>query len=275
MNNRFHRIDEIRGITLISMILYHFCWDLKYIANIKMDWYTGPLGQIWQQSICICFIFISGFCFHLGKRHLKRSLEVFLCGAVITAVTLIVMPENRIIFGILTFIGSAGLIMILIDKLVKVLSKRLDSWTINTTLFVGGILLFVVFYGINYREINLLITKVTLPAYLFSGYFETYIGFTDPTFYSTDYFSLLPWIFLYIAGYGFFTTILHKSAKQPINQTGNLPNLADASVRRKVCEWLSVSTFRPLSYIGSRTLFIYMLHQPVLYIITIIVMKLS
>lgn len=262
MNERLRKVDEIRGITLISMILYHFMWDLKYIAGIKMDWYTGLFGHVWQQSICISFILISGFCFNLGRHHLKRSLQVFICGAIITAVTLIVMPENRIVFGILTFIGSAGLIMIPLDKVVKRLAKALDEITLHMTLCIGGLLFFVVFYRINDGELNYILFKQMIPKYMCNGYLSTYIGFTDPAFYSTDYFSLLPWMFLYIVGYSVFNIIQLKCAKQH-NKT--VLSLVDR---------MKSGNCRPLEYIGNKTLIIYMLHQPVLYAVTLLIMKL-
>ena len=87
VSNRLQRIDEIRGFTLISMIIYHFLWDLRYIADFDIGWYEGTASKVWQKSICITFIFISGFCFSFGKKRLKRSVIIFMCGALISAVT--------------------------------------------------------------------------------------------------------------------------------------------------------------------------------------------
>ena len=36
---RFHGLDTIRGITLVSMIAYHACWDMVYIFVADWDWY--------------------------------------------------------------------------------------------------------------------------------------------------------------------------------------------------------------------------------------------
>ena len=120
MGKRLHTIDSIRGITLISMILYHLCWDLVYIAGIRLDFYMSYKGFLWQQSICWSFILISGFCVAISNHPIKRGLIVSLCGLVITAATYIVVPEDIVIFGVLTFHGSA---MIISGLLLPVLEK--------------------------------------------------------------------------------------------------------------------------------------------------------
>lgn len=261
MSNRLTRIDEARGITLISMILYHFMWDLIYIAGIRADWYDGPVGRVWQQSICITFILISGFCFNLGRHHLKRHLTVFLAGALVTAVTLIVMPENRIVFGVLTFLGSAGLIMILIDKVHVRLEKKLDVITLNLTMVIGSLLLFLAFYNVYDRFINLGFFKIDLPAYLYKGYLATYIGFADPTFYSTDYFSLIPWMFLFMVGYYLYRVLAAIKNKKKDD------SLLSMLKGKKIIP--------SMDFLGRNSLLVYLLHQPVLYAVTLLVIEIK
>lgn len=274
MGKRLTIVDELRGFTLISMILYHFMWDLKYIAGIRMDWYTGPFGEAWQQSICITFILISGFCFNLGKHHFRRYIEIFLAGAIITAVTIVVMPENRIIFGILTFIGSAGLIMIVIDKVHVGLENILDKMTLNLTMLIGSMMLFLAFYYINDRFINLGFMKINMPAYLYKGYIATFIGFIDPTFYSTDYFSLLPWLFLAMAGYYLYRVMaLIKYEKMDTSSADNSAERMDPRNTSILSLLMGKRRIASIDFIGRNSLLIYMLHQPVLYGITLIVIE--
>ncbi|MDE7404312.1 MAG: DUF1624 domain-containing protein, partial [Lachnospiraceae bacterium] len=66
---RYGVLDGIRGFVVISMILYHACWDLVYIFGKDWSWYRGRGAYIWQQSICWSFILLSGFCWSLGKKH--------------------------------------------------------------------------------------------------------------------------------------------------------------------------------------------------------------
>ena len=116
---RYALLDELRGLDLISMMLYHACWDLMFLFGIWMDWYAGMPGRLWQQSICWVFILLSGFCVPLGHHTLKRGAQVFAAGALVTAVTLLFMPEDRVVFGVLTFLGSAMLLTGLLEPLLK------------------------------------------------------------------------------------------------------------------------------------------------------------
>ena len=109
---RIASLDALRGLTLVSMIAYHACWDLVYLFHADWDWYRGTGAYIWQQSICWTFILLSGFCFSLGRRPLRRGLTVFGCGWVVTLVTVLFMPEEQIWFGVLTLIGSCMLLMV-------------------------------------------------------------------------------------------------------------------------------------------------------------------
>ena len=96
-------LDELRGLDLISMMLYHGMWDLVYLFGVSAPWYGSWQGELWQQSICWVFILLSGFCVPLGHRTLKRGAQVFAAGALVTVVTLVFMPEDRVVFGVLTF----------------------------------------------------------------------------------------------------------------------------------------------------------------------------
>ena len=140
-------------------------WDLVYIFGIRMDWYEGLPGYVWQQSICWTFILLSGYLAGrkpslsgsgrnsggttdrsdtgsscpgavfsvqdkaetedsnretqekdftekgVRARGLIRGLQVFGCGALITAVTLLLMPQDRVVFGVLTLIGSCKILI--------------------------------------------------------------------------------------------------------------------------------------------------------------------
>ena len=67
-------------------------------------------------------------------------------GCVTSIVTLLVMPDDRIIFGVLTFLGSAMLLMIPLDK---VLCKCKPA--------VGLVISLVLFFmtkNVNYGELG-------------------------------------------------------------------------------------------------------------------------
>lgn len=116
---RYALLDELRGLDLVSMMLYHACWDMMFLFGIWMDWYAGMPGRLWQQTICWVFILLSGFCAPFGRHMLRRGVTVFAAGALVTAVTLVFMPGSRVIFGVLTFLGTAMLLTGVLEPLLK------------------------------------------------------------------------------------------------------------------------------------------------------------
>ena len=121
---RYQVLDTIRGCALVSMILYHAAWDLVNMFGVDWPWYRSFAAHVWQQSICWTFILLSGFCFSLGSKPLRRGLEVFCGGLLVTAVTLLVMPASRVVFGVLTLLGSCMLLMVPLERFLN----RLPAW---------------------------------------------------------------------------------------------------------------------------------------------------
>ena len=200
---RLHGLDLIRGVTLLSMIAYHGAWNLVYLFGVDLPWYDRLPGHIWQQSICWTFILLSGFCYSMGSRHLKRGLEIFGGGALVSAVTLIAMPENQILFGILTFTGSAMLLMIPLEKLLKKVPAGLGA--------VASMVLF--FFFENWQA----------PAWLYRNLLTAYLGFPARSFVSMDYFPVFPWIFLFITGYFLYRNFHSRGWDVKLFSGGNLP----------------------------------------------------
>lgn len=236
---RLRMLDAIRGLALLNMIVYHALWDVVYIIGTDIPWYRSAGAHIWQQCICCTFIFLSGFCQRLGNKPLKRGLTVFIAGAIVTAVTLIFTPEDRVVFGVLTIIGSCMLLMIPIGKALKKCPPALGL-CVSLALFVftksidNGYLGFENFH------------PLILPRVMYANYVTAFFGFPHRDFFSTDYFPLFPWLFLFAAGY-FLYGIFEKYDKL---DCFNILNFG----KKSVLEWL-----------GRHSLIIYMLHQPVLY----------
>lgn len=235
--NRFQLLDTIRGVVLISMILYHATWNFVYIYGMDWKWYESKGAYVWQQSICWTFILLSGFCFSLGKRHIKSGSLVFGAGILVTLVTLIAMPQNRVVFGVLTCIGSCILIVTFMEKILRKIPAE-----------AGGIISFLLFWltkGVNQGYLGWENgVRINLPQEWYQNYVSTYLGFPFRTFYSTDYFSLFPWLFLFLAGfylYGIFKK--HGWIKREFMKK-------------------EIPVF---SFLGKHSLFIYLLHQPVIY----------
>lgn len=191
---RIASLDALRGLTLVSMIAYHACWDLVYLFHADWDWYRGTGAYIWQQSICWTFILLSGFCFSLGRRPLRRGRRCSAAGWVVTLVTVLFMPEEQIWFGVLTLIGSCMLLMVPLEKLLRHVPVGVG--------LAASAALFTLLRNVNQGTLGFEDwTLGTVPEGLYRNLLTAYIGFPPPDFFSTDYFSLLPWLFLFLAGH--------------------------------------------------------------------------
>ena len=233
---RIAALDVLRGLTLLSMIAYHTCWDLVYLFRMDWGWYRSTGAYVWQQSICWTFILLSGFCFAMGRRPLRRGLTVFACGWVVTAVTLLFMPADQIWFGVLTLIGSCMLLLIPLEKPLCHLPAGVGL-ALSATLFVLTRNVNQGTLGFEGWELG------TLPEGLYRNLLTAYLGFPAPDFFSTDYFSLIPWFFLFLTGY-----FLHRLAGEgALERLRRLPDCP------------------PLSTLGRWSLPVYMAHQPVVY----------
>ena len=235
--SRLHLLDALRGFLMINMIAYHGMWDLVYLFGVKAEWYAGTQKYLWQQFICWSFILLSGFCWNFSRNHLRRGLLVFGGGAVISLVTCVLMPENRILFGILTCIGSCVILMIPLEKLLKKLPD-----------VPGLIFSFCLFFLLRNCSKGTLgfesLVIAPLPGWLYRNNLTAYLGFPQPGFFSTDYFSLFPWIFLFICGYFLCRITTRLDVNQRLFGRGQIPIL---------------------NTIGRNSLTVYLLHQPVIY----------
>ena len=234
--NRYFVLDAIRGFALLNMILYHASWDLVYMFDVNWSWYRSNGAYIWQQCICWTFILLSGFCYSFGRKKLKRGMLVFLCGLLISIVTCTLMPESRVLFGILTLLGSCMLLMLPLETLFKKMNPYLG--------FLVSFSIFVFIRNINngflgFEKWNL----IQVPSNLYKNLFTAYIGFPANNFYSTDYFALLPWFFLFLTGF-----FLHQIFKKNNWLKKFAPH---------VC--------KPLEWLGKHSLPIYVAHQPIIY----------
>ena len=234
-SSRYGLLDTVRGLVIISMVFYHLVWDLVHLLGVSgIDMRSSGMF-LWQRSICWTFILLSGFCWPLGRRHLRRGLTVFGAGLLVTAVTLAVMPQNRIVFGILTLLGSCMLLLIPLEKLLCRIPGAAGL----------ALSLLLYFFTADVDRGYLAFGLIPLPQNWYQGNLAAYLGFLPPDFYSTDYFPLLPWLFLFLAGYF-------------LNRT-----VSSSDIWRRIRVW----NVPALSFLGRHSLLIYLLHQPLLYAI--------
>ena len=63
--SRLYGLDTLRGLTLVSMIAYHACWDLVWMFGMDWAWYRGQGAFFWQQRKVVC-----------GKKARRRKAQI-------------------------------------------------------------------------------------------------------------------------------------------------------------------------------------------------------
>ncbi len=241
---RYTVLDILRGLAMIAMVIYHALWDIVYMFGVNIPWFKTDAGFIFQQSICWSFILISGFCWSLGRHRLRRALIVLACALGITVVTALVMPKNIILHGVLSLLGTAMLVTIPFEKFFKRIPPFVG--------FAVTAILFAVTYNVSDGNLGFGDTVIMrLPDFLYANSVTAFFGFPHNEFYSSDYFPILPWLFLFWAGY-FLYRIFEKKG---------------------YLKYLTTVSFRPLEFIGRHSLEIYVAHQPIIYGVLLIIFK--
>lgn len=244
---RIHFIDEMRGILIIYVVLYHLLYDISQIFWVgSIDFMYSPWMNMLRDTMTGSLIAISGISCEFSRSNVKRGLKLFGTGMVLTAFTGTFIPSEFILFGILHFFGISILIYALLRNVlakIPVISG-----------FIGSVYLFFWTFHLYEGYVGIL-TKipVKLPEQIRNLKIFYPIGFPVKGLYSADYYPIIPWIFLLFAG-----TFLGRFLKR-----GNLP------------EYAYRIHSKSLSFLGTHTLLIYIIHQPVIYIILYICQEVS
>lgn len=105
---RFDRLDALRGVAIMWMTIYHFCFDLNHFGWIKQDFYHDPFWT-WQRS-CIVSLFLlcagagQAVALHQGQtwsRFGRRWAQVAACALLVSASSYLMYPQSWIYFGVL------------------------------------------------------------------------------------------------------------------------------------------------------------------------------
>jgi uncharacterized membrane protein len=241
---RIHMLDEIRGFAIICMIVHHIFLDVGDVLNL--DWGYSVFDALCtvQPVFWAIFIIISGMCTRLSRNATKRGALVFGCAMVVTIVTALIMPllgfyGAEIYFGILHCLGICMIITGLLMPVIKKIDYRIGA--------VIAMLLFIFFYGIESG--TLCFGLINLPDSMYQYNFTAPIGLHNINFYSADYFPIIPWIFMFL--FGAFVGKVASDEKLP------------------QCMYKRHSKI--LSFVGKNSLWVYLAHQPVIYLIMIII----
>ncbi|MBQ9967296.1 MAG: DUF1624 domain-containing protein [Oscillospiraceae bacterium] len=225
MKERIWELDVLRGIMIWGVVVVHLLFDLDYFLGI--DVVKDPTIQYCLDRCGFLFVVLSGVSVTLGKHPIRRGLQVFGCGMLITAVTAgmyflgFVDAFIIIYFGVLHLIG--------VCMLLWCLFRRLPPW--------AAALLGAAFVALG----------VALRRVQSDSFWLVPLGVTFPGFSSSDYFPLLPHLGWFLLGAS-LGPLLYRE-------------------KRSRLPWRSQNClfFRFLGFCGRHSLWIYLIHQPILY----------
>ncbi len=233
--DRYSLIDAIRAAAIINMVLYHLCYDIFCVFGVWTGFYRAIPVIIWERFICCTFNIVSGMSMNFSRHGYRHGIITNLCGFLITIVTVLVMPEQAIRFGVLNLLGCAMLITFALRRELSRIKPL-----IGMLIFF---LLFMLLYGVPNGFIGLFgYPLIRLPEAIYRFRWLAFLGFPPNSFYSADYFPIIPWIFLYLFGFELWRWIADKGF--------------DRFFRLRI---------PVLDFIGRHSLSIYLIHQPLLY----------
>lgn len=216
--------DTLRGFTIISMVLFHAAYDATYLFGFDIPWFHDPVAQnIWRCSISWVFLLLAGWMTQLSRNNLKRAGIYGAAALTVFLTTSIANVDTPVSFGILFCMAASTLVYALASPILD---------RVHPALGVG---IALALFALTYM----------LPEQRYDIEGLAWLGIPSTTFASGDYYPLMPYGFLYMAGMYAARLFARYS-----------PEGYPAWMRRN---WVPV-----LSSVGRASLVIYLIHQPLL-----------
>jgi len=217
----------LRGIAIVLMVIYHFCFDLTYFGIARFDFYHDAFWLNFRTLIVSLFLGLVGVSLALAARqqfnraaYLRRLAQIGGCALLVTLSTWWLFPKSYTFFGVLHFIALASVLALPLTRFFF------------ANLFLG---------------ISLVVLGVTLQHAFFDGPWWRWVGLMTHKPVTQDYVPLLPWLGVVLIG-----LFLGKWLPQSKQFSALFGGAAQAAVPRG------------LAWGGRHALLIYMLHQPLL-----------
>jgi len=226
MSQRIWELDAARGFCILGMVVVHLIYDLVELYQM-VAWQYPIVFTLIMDWGGVAFVLICGICVTLGRRHIKRGITVLLCGMVCTLVT-----------GGLALLGFAHRDIVIRFGVLHCLGSCMILWAVFRKLpswLMGFLAAGMIATGLYLRQVR-----------FEQLYWLTPLGFQYPGFVSSDYFPLLPNLGFFLLGALLGRTVYRQKKTLLPNVDPNSP----------------VPGF--LRLCGKHSLWIYLLHQPVI-----------
>lgn len=230
---RVYLLDEIRGFAIICMVIYHAMFQLKYNFEIDVPIFFEEWFDVIRDVFAGAFIFISGIMCRYSHNNVKRGAKCFLLGMIITFVVPF-FSEYGLTFGILHLLGISMMIYGLFEAPLEKLPAAL------------GLLIFALLavftWNARYGFLGFPGFKFDFPEAALKAKDLFPLGIISDDYSSIDYFPMMPWFFVFMCG-----TCVGYWFKN-----GSMPQ----TFYKSHCKWLAA--------VGRVTIWIYLLHIPVI-----------
>lgn len=233
---RLDRLDALRGLAMVWMTIYHFCFDLNHFGLIRQDFYADPLWTGQRTAIVGLFLFTAGVGQALATqagqgwpRFARRWAQVAGCAALVSLGSWWMFPGRWISFGVLH--GLAVMLLLARWRLMRGGLRGAWPWLLGVGLIALAPLLGAALRGAP---------DTTLAAALDSRWLYG-LGVVTHKPYTEDYVPLLPWLGVLLLGVGAGQRLPRAVLAAPVGAVG-----------------------RALAWLGRWSLSWYMLHQPLL-----------
>lgn len=238
---RFDRLDALRGLAMIWMTAFHFCFDLNYFGFMNQNFYEDSFWT--YQRSCIVSLFL--LCAGMGQavahtqglswpRFWKRWRQVAGAALIVTIGSYIVYPDSFIYFGVLHAIALMLIIM------------RLTA-NLQSTLWLLGFLVIALKFVIPY------FFSIFPALEAFNQPLLNWIGIISYKPRTEDYVPLIPWLGVMWLGLSAGFLLLKDNTSILF---GELP-----------------AKLKALAFLGRYSLSYYLIHQPVLFALIFSVKK--
>lgn len=225
MKKRIWELDALRGICILAVLVVHLIFDLVELFQ-AVQWDYPDWFVLIRDWGGVIFLILSGICVTLGSHPVRRGAIVLGCGMICTIVTY-VMSTMGFHRSIIIYFGVLHCLGCCM--LLWPVFRRLPWWALA---LIGAALVALGFW---------------FDTMWVSSHYLIVLGLKYPSFATSDYFPLLPHLGFFLLGAVLGKTLYLK--KQTL-----FPKVSPENV-----------LVRGLSFCGRHSLWIYLLHQPVLY----------
>lgn len=238
-SRRIWEVDAWRGVAISMMVIYHLMWDLVAFTGLQVALQQG-FWFYFQRTTATSFILLVGISLVISYnrdreragtekglyvKFLRRGLKILGIGMIITFV------------------------IALATAFVPGFQGRIDYGVLH---FIGTAII-IAYPFLRFRWLNLLfaaifyVTSYAIKAVPVDTLAFVWLGFEPPNYYYLDYFPLIHWFSVVLIGI-FIGNVLYAGGQRQFH----LPDLS------------SFFPINVLRFLGSRSLLIYAIHQPIL-----------